>query len=44
MAIQERIERLLPYVVASLSELAVRYGKAETFDEAREALARSIPY
>ena len=44
MVIQERIERLLPYVVESLPDLACRYGKAETFEEVREALARVIPF
>ena len=44
MVIQERIESLLPYVVESLSELAVRYGNDENFAEAREALARVIPF
>jgi hypothetical protein len=39
-----QVESLLPYVVESLSELAVRYGKAENVNEAREALARVIPF
>ena len=39
-----QVESLLPYVVESLIELAVRLGIAETFDEAREALGRVIPY
>ena len=39
-----QVETLLPYVVESLSELAVRYGKAENIAEARESLARVIPF
>lgn len=39
-----QVESLLPYVVEALIELAVRLGIAETFDEAREALGRVIPY